>query len=370
MENVFSSASLAPVLSIAEGSFAVCSSHSEPRSGISARNFDLPFASFAPFAVQSKLIGNKIPSGSFNAISQAMSDPNNYRITTSAIYSHKFAKSPGSKGHSFKNNHIATRDLKPMARRHFPKDDPSFVVYAIHTDHLGTPIAMTNDDGEIVWSMRQSPFGEIPNVNDDPDEDDIHLTLNLRFPGQYYDEESGLNYNWHRYYDPQSGRYLQHDLVKLTMSNNLINYDFIPFPNTYSYTYNNPLLYYDPLGLWRNPWSVFDQATKEAEDFRKRGRNSTGATDAYRHCYASCVMTKENTSYAAQFIGWAYEKRGDLWGNQRCSDRIMDDYNNKMGRQYGKNAASDEDCSKRCEVAVGNGELSVIPPGDDTYWSH
>lgn len=62
--------------------------------------------------------------------------------------------------------------------------------------------------------------------------------INLRFPGQYYDQESGLHYNWNRYYSPRMGRYISSDPIGIEGG-----------LNTYTYALSNPVKYTDPLGL-------------------------------------------------------------------------------------------------------------------------
>ena len=66
---------------------------------------------------------------------------------------------------------------------------------------------MTAVNGAVVWSAKYSSFGE---AAVDPAST---VTNNLRFPGQLYDQETGLHYNWHRYYDPSTGRYLKKDPI-------------------------------------------------------------------------------------------------------------------------------------------------------------
>ncbi|MGI9307130.1 MAG: RHS repeat-associated core domain-containing protein, partial [Gammaproteobacteria bacterium] len=103
----------------------------------------------------------------------------------------------------------------------------SDTVYLVHTDHLSTPRAIT-DNGVIIWQWRSGPFGDV-DAQTDPDGDGQHSYYALRFPGQYFDEESGLHYNYFRFYDPRTGRYLRSDPI-----------GFEGGLNTYTYVGANP----------------------------------------------------------------------------------------------------------------------------------
>ena len=89
-------------------------------------------------------------------------------------------------------------------------------VLYVHTDHLGTPRLMTNEQGTTVWRNLPTtePFGNAP-VEEDPDGDSTLTTFNQRFPGQYYDKETNTHYNYFRDYDPTIGRYVQSDPIGL-----------------------------------------------------------------------------------------------------------------------------------------------------------
>nr|MDU9044451.1 RHS repeat-associated core domain-containing protein [Candidatus Electrothrix aestuarii] len=89
--------------------------------------------------------------------------------------------------------------------------------YYYINDHLGTPQIITNDAGSVVWQAEYLPFG---NVNISV----AQIENNLRFPGQYYDAETGLHYNWNRYYDPETGRYIAADPIGLDGGINLYAY--------------------------------------------------------------------------------------------------------------------------------------------------
>ena len=129
---------------------------------------------------------------------------------------------------------------------YFMKTSPATVaqrkVYYIHTDHLGTPRKVSDPaTNAVVWNWDSDPFGTTA-ANDDPDGDGNQFVLNLRFPGQYYDSESGLHYNYFRYYDPKTGRYLTSDPIGLEGG-----------LNTYAYVSNNPINFFDPDGLSQRP---------------------------------------------------------------------------------------------------------------------
>jgi RHS repeat-associated protein len=107
----------------------------------------------------------------------------------------------------------------------------------IHFDHLGTPRQVSDENQTVIWRWDSRPFGDsLP--DEDPDGDLESFTLNLRFPGQYFDEETGLHYNYFRDYDPSTGRYIESDPIG--MGGGL---------NTYGYVSQNPMGFIDPSGL-------------------------------------------------------------------------------------------------------------------------
>jgi len=103
--------------------------------------------------------------------------------------------------------------------------------YFYHNDHLGTPQEMTAVNGAVVWSAKYASFGEA-SVEVEAVEN------NFRLPGQYFDSETGLHYNWHRYYDPEIGRYVRADPLDFASISNkdiifqklykLSNYNTLP----------------------------------------------------------------------------------------------------------------------------------------------
>ena len=103
-------------------------------------------------------------------------------------------------------------------------------LYTIHTDHLGRPIRMTNGAKTTVWQATYKPWGEVQSISGT-------TTNNLRFPGQYFQIETGMHYNWHRNYDPVTGRYTQPDPL-----------GFVDGPSIYAYAGNSPFMNVDREG--------------------------------------------------------------------------------------------------------------------------
>jgi RHS repeat-associated protein len=110
-------------------------------------------------------------------------------------------------------------------------------IYYVHTDQLNAPRVITRaSDNAIAWRWDTDPFGTVtPNQNPSGLGS---FAYNLRFPGQYYLPESGLNLNYFRDYDPQTGRYVESDPIGLRGG-----------ISTYAYVKGNPINQFDPVGL-------------------------------------------------------------------------------------------------------------------------
>jgi RHS repeat-associated protein len=142
-----------------------------------------------------------------------------------------------------------------------------------HNDHLGTPQLMTNQDQQTVWQGDYLPFGDVsPHI--------AQVENPIRFPGQYFDGESGTYYNYFRDYDVGVGRYLQSDPIGLNGG-----------LNTYGYVGGNPLIYTDPYGLANGdvtgPDSWLSYNTGDASAFSASTNNAR-----YNACVSQCVIRK------------------------------------------------------------------------------
>ena len=107
--------------------------------------------------------------------------------------------------------------------------------------HLNTPRLVADATGTTVWRWDQGePFGNNP-ADEDPDGNSVAFDLPLRLPGQRYDAESGLHYNYFRDYDPSIGRYGESDPA-----------DLVAGLNTFAYVGSRPLSAVDAFGLEAN----------------------------------------------------------------------------------------------------------------------
>ncbi|MDH6214202.1 DUF6531 domain-containing protein [Streptomyces pseudovenezuelae] len=121
-----------------------------------------------------------------------------------------------------------TSQAEPSARGGSPR------FHAVLTDPVGTPTELIGPDGNIAWSGRATLWGTSVVTSAVPPRS---ADCPLRFPGQYHDAETGLNYNCQRYYAPDAGRYISPDPLGLEAGPD--NYGYVP----------NPLAFLDPLGL-------------------------------------------------------------------------------------------------------------------------
>ncbi|MDX2542566.1 DUF6531 domain-containing protein [Streptomyces sp. WI04-05B] len=124
--------------------------------------------------------------------------------------------------------------------------------FAIITDLVGTPTELVDEQGDVAWRSRSTLWGN----TSWPKRSTAYTPL--RFPGQYHDPETGLHYNRHRYYDPDSGRYVSPDPLGLSAA---------PHPTAYV---ANPWAGTDPLGL--APYEPFYRVMSEKE-FSRLGPN-------------------------------------------------------------------------------------------------
>ncbi|WP_347486319.1 RHS repeat-associated core domain-containing protein [Vandammella animalimorsus] len=148
----------------------------------------------------------------------------------------------------------------------------------IHSDHLGTPQIATDKNGNQTWAQVSEAFGKATiSAN-------ASTEINIRFPGQYYDQETGTHYNFHRDYDPSTGRYLQSDPIGLDGG-----------VNFYIYSNMNSLLFFDNVGLKSCPFILriigrcdgsVDRPDDCAIEATEKGGNCVT-------CYLCCVKNKK-----------------------------------------------------------------------------
>jgi RHS repeat-associated protein len=131
-------------------------------------------------------------------------------------------------------------------------------VFAVVADQLGVPRELVSRQGTIVWSSNESAWGR------DMGHRSAGGSCSIRFPGQWFDEETGFHYNRHRYYDPRIGRYISEDPIGPRGELNFYRYSI------------NPLNYTDPFGL--QTACANRQKGKDFEDEVEARMNAAGIT--------------------------------------------------------------------------------------------
>ncbi|MDE1464978.1 RHS repeat-associated core domain-containing protein [Spartinivicinus poritis] len=164
------------------------------------------------------------------------------------------------------NGDVLLSEVRPKQQKLYIYEPGSFKPLAqiingktfyYHLDHLGTPQEMTSAHGELVWSGRYKAYGALAL------KEEALVENNLRFQGQYHDEETGLHYNRHRYYNPYIGQFITQDPIGLLGGIN--NYQYAP----------NPVNGVDPLGLEC-------KQGKELDDYRKENNIGFDENGVYR----------------------------------------------------------------------------------------
>ncbi|AVF36184.1 RHS repeat-associated core domain-containing protein [Rahnella sikkimica] len=250
--------------------------------------------------------------------------------------------------------------LDPM-----PQGD-ALKIHLYHCDHLGTPIALINHrTSKVEWSAVMDVWGNAVDIFNP-----YKLRQPIRMQGQHYDEESGLHYNRHRYYDPMQGRYITQDPIGLRGGMNLYGYAL------------DPVLGADPLGLnWASLGSLTNQVgTKDSanltqqvlepwyinagsyailnQTYNDMKRLGLDKSDQFFHCTAFCRVSKSKVANnkIASLMGGIKEGRDHLlnefglYGSKRINelDMIIDNGEDLKVNEHGLTCPSEESCASRC----------------------
>ena len=217
-------------------------------------------------------------------------------------------------------------------------------LFYVHADHLNTPRLVADAAGTTVWKWdQQEPFGN--NVADENPSGLGAFDLPLRLPGQYFDKETNIHYNYFRNYDPTIGRYDESDPIGLRGG-----------LNTYAYVEGTPLRLTDRFGLdssrqtvhwgpivhaassfWNNYWNMRDAQTPGA--------------DRYFHCMANCQAAKRGSvAYGTSIVLSELKEAHDQYvKGYPASDSDADRAANAAGRCTASQSPG-TDCKSICDA--------------------
>ncbi|WP_431113398.1 RHS repeat-associated core domain-containing protein [Variovorax paradoxus] len=240
--------------------------------------------------------------------------------------------------------------------------------YAVHSDHLNTPRRLSNADGQPVWQWSYSAFGEdkptiakhrFANLDTTPNPGTTSVSevkFNLRYPGQYADEESGLFYNYFRSYDAKTGRYSQPDPIGLRGG-----------WNRFGYVSGNALRFSDPFGLdqWWNPGWGRNELNRRAPVWDPSHNMNPGYL-RYNNCYSYALNRSGREGNPIWGTGGLNpgESSGNGYTDLSC-ENILD-----AARRDG--AVSPQAGNQMCPAGYHGGELFIRPPtwtdSGDYHW--
>lgn len=162
-------------------------------------------------------------------ISKTVTDKLGQSSTTEFVWQGEKLLAEQTDGQHYQTYLYQPDSFKPLAL--LKGEGKACEIYHYHLDHLGTPTDLTDEQGNIVWQAQYRSYGDVVAQH-------VEKIVNpIRFQGQYYDSETGLHYNRHRYYSPKTGRFTTVDPIGL--AGGLNNYQYV----------SNPINWVDPLGL-------------------------------------------------------------------------------------------------------------------------
>ena len=192
-------------------------------------------------------------------------------------------------------------------------------MYFVRTDHIGRPVFATDDTGTKVWEASYLPFGGVQTTSG-PNSD-------LRFPGQWFQAETGLHQNWMRDYDPTTGRYIQADPLGL-----------VDGASVYGYALQNPGRYVDPRGeaVW------FAAAAKRLIIGAAAGYATNKTADYIESIYCSCddeawnsdVLSAAAGASAADGFSAKVPKGGATWPGASSGTSYQSKYLSQFANRY------------------------------------
>jgi RHS repeat-associated protein len=188
-----------------------------------------------------------------------------------------------------------------------------------HHDHLGTPIQATDRSGIIVWSAQYNAFGKVSITTPTATGDKPVIESNLRFPGQVEDAETGLYYNWHRYYDPELGRYVTADPIGLDGGVNL-----------YAYVGGNPVNAVDPLGLDDTTGTIIRIPIPGAPGLGGNGTNDINAPSP-DYNYPERGRHPRSDVRPGRFPRSATDENCPPDGDDKCDKKLSDEFLEQLG---------------------------------------